>query len=159
MNRRLVIYSYISQLWQSTVRNCISDSFTQWEEWMAFQDVFILVQHHFFFSWSNKAKGNFKSAGRNYNIFSGPCDLKSIWKGSVPVSPRRCLDNIHHPPKRHTKSQGLFSLNSNLFQKTCQGGVKKISKPNSCIAKLQSDKERMNQITRPMLHVVQNTQS
>lgn len=78
-------------------RNCIPDTFTQWEEWMAFQDVFILIQHHFFFFFTqlNKAKGAFKSAGRNSNISSVPCG--GIWKASGKVqylfSPRQCLDN------------------------------------------------------------------
>ncbi len=53
-------------------RNSFPDNFTRREKQMAFQDVFILVQHHLF-SQSNEAKGAFKSsAGRNYDIFSVP---------------------------------------------------------------------------------------
>lgn len=119
---------------------------------MAFQDVSILVQPHFFFCpQSNKAKGDFKSAGRNYDIFSVPCDRKSIWKASVPVFPRQCLDNIHQSPKRQTNNW-VHSLWTPVYsRKFCHGRIninnknKKISKPNGCISYSQT----MRRWTKP----------
>ena len=90
MNSRCIICFYTSRLWKLTVRNCIP--YAWWEQWMAFQDAIILIQHHFFFLRLIKQKWVLKVLARLYNIFNVPCGV--ILKASGKVQCLFLLVNV-----------------------------------------------------------------
>lgn len=97
--KRVLIYSCV------TVYERIQGGTPHCKEGMAFQDVFIPIQLHSVVG-SNKAVGDFKSVGRDYNLFTVPFGeaQKASGKLCSLVSPcQQCLDNSDRSSERKTQ--------------------------------------------------------